>query len=153
MTTDHGPWDDWREVLASTPAQQLGAALDTDQKNPALTHLTAACEAAGIPVGKEDLRILAWLSAWEVPSVVVIADLITRAYESGRQPEPGTSTRWAISTIHPMAPSVPRWVQPYPSEEDARDAVRDVAELAPDKDPRLVSRQVGPWKEAPGGTD
>lgn len=66
--------------------------------------------------------------------------------------EPGTVTEWALAYTH--RPDFPgqaarRVIQPYPGEAEAREAVAEVRRLAPEDEPALMSRKIGPWKEAP----
>jgi hypothetical protein len=61
--------------------------------------------------------------------------------------EPGTRTEWAAR--FDTGPRGYQHAQPYVTEDDAREAVAEVAQLAPDQNPILMSRTVGPWKEVP----
>lgn len=147
----HGPWDTEREVLASVPAGQLAAARDTDDPTPTLTFLTGACDAAGIALGTADLQALRQITGEDIATVVVIGDLITRVAEAGRQlePEPGTVTEWAVRYKGRWGSRESVHIQPYDDEDMSRRAAREVAEWAPHEEPRVMYREVGPWKEAP----
>jgi hypothetical protein len=50
-----------------------------------LRHLVEACDAAGVAVGKYDLRVLAWLARGETLAAQVVLDLISRAHAAGRR--------------------------------------------------------------------
>jgi len=69
------------------------------------------------------------------------------------QPTQGAVTEWALSYIHrPLAGSglpARRVIQPYPDEAMAREAVASIREMAPEDEPRLMRRDVGPWIPAP----
>ena len=61
-------------------------------------------------------------------------------------------TEWALSYVHqPKIPGLPahRHIQPYPDEAMAREAVDAVLGEAPEDEPKLMRREIGPWKEAP----
>ncbi len=45
----------------------------------------APLAAAGVDTGEYDDRIISWLAGWEPETVAVIAGLIGRAYEAGRE--------------------------------------------------------------------
>jgi hypothetical protein len=45
-----------------------------------LRHLVEACDAAGVAVGKYDLRVLDWLARGETSTAQAVLDLITRAH-------------------------------------------------------------------------
>jgi hypothetical protein len=47
--------------------------------------VTAECERAGVGLGAYDARIVAWLGNWEPQTCIVIAGLIRRAWESGKE--------------------------------------------------------------------
>jgi len=64
----------------------------------------------------------------------------------------GAVTEWALSYVHRpnvTGMSVRRVVQPYPDEAMAREAVAAVLGDAPEVEPKLMRREIGPWKEAP----
>ena len=110
--------------------------------------VTGACEKAQVTLGAYDARIIRWLANWEPETCAVIAGLIARA---AQRPE-GTVTEWAVGYTH--YPDVPglaprRVIQAYYSgEADAREAAGEIRRLAPEDEPALMSREVGPWKEA-----
>lgn len=58
----------------------------------ALRMLIATCHAAGVELGAEDRKHLEWVaSAGDVETAVVVAGLIRRAHDTGRQ-EGGASS-------------------------------------------------------------
>jgi hypothetical protein len=69
--------------------------------------------------------------------MAVIADLV-------QLPE-GTVTEWAVR----FGDASSQHVQPYYDEDMARGAAAQVRALSPDTSADVVSRQVGPWTEAP----
>lgn len=115
----------------------------------ALSVLTGACDAAGVELGRYDRITLDWLSQWEPATVAVVASLITRAHEAAGKPDPGTRTQWGVRSIDPRCGSRRARTQAWTCEEEAREAAREISELAPDHEPVVVHREIGPWKEAP----
>jgi hypothetical protein len=156
--TDNGPFETEDEarmtpaVRAIYDAMRSSGLTDaeiaaTDAMRTAL--ITDACDAAGVTLGAYDQRIAAWMGNWEPQTCQVIAGLIARAFEAGRQPEPGTVTEWAVRYRHPSSPFPRHRIQPYPDEDMAREAAAEVRELDPGEEATVMYHQVGPWKEAP----
>ncbi len=82
-----GPYD--------TPSQARGAAAQPcrDQPYVPLRHcahrlLTTAIQGSGMRVGTYDRDVLLWLAAAEPDIAVVVAGLITRAHQAGRDTRP-----------------------------------------------------------------
>jgi|SRR5579875_3080380 len=65
------------------------------ERNAAM--LDEACRAAGIRRGAWDYRILAWLAGWEPETCVVVAGLIQRAHQAGRDAANADHARQAAS--------------------------------------------------------
>jgi hypothetical protein len=67
---------------------------------------------------------------------------------------PGSVTEWALAYTHRPTglPGLParRVVQPYPDEQSARAAVAAVRAEAPEDEPGLMCREVGPWTPVAG---
>lgn len=103
-----------------------------------------------------------WLSAATLaieaqPSGTPAARLAMAALEAAaplmRAEAEGAETEWALSyTYRPRLSGLPvrRVVQPYPDEAMAREAVAAVRDGAPEDEPRLMRREIGPWKDVPG---
>jgi hypothetical protein len=49
-----------------------------------LRYVQAACDEAGLVLGRFDRQVLSWLANWEPAKVQVLIGLIRRAYASGR---------------------------------------------------------------------
>jgi hypothetical protein len=151
--SDHGHYETERQAAHAARAvipPEDGRSILTAAQNRRLIGL--ACEAAGIELGEFDRRILDWISGFEDSTVAVFARLIRRAAE----PPEGTETEWALTYMYrPRLPGLParRVVQPYPDEAMAREAVAAVRSEAPEDDPALMRREIGPWKEAPETTE
>jgi hypothetical protein len=115
-----------------------------------LELLNQAIQDAGLAIGAYDERVLSWLSVYEDSICQVIAGWVARAHEAGRQPEPGTRTRWAVRYKGRYRDALGGFhVQPYDDEDMARRAAREVALSCPPEEPQVMYRTIGPWKEAP----
>lgn len=84
---EHGPFATLREA-ENTPAVRAIYDKVRDPKAPRgmLSELSSrlilnACEAAGVELGEQDRRTIAWLGNWEPHVCQVIAGLIHRAAE------------------------------------------------------------------------
>lgn len=87
--SEHGPFEDEASVSSTPAVRAVFAAFDADpgpgKMSPHnLAMLTGACEAAGVELGRYDKRILAGFSQWEPATCKVLASLIARAYQAGR---------------------------------------------------------------------
>ena len=154
---EYGPFDTEREALATRSAALIRAAYEAHPGVGAsvpecLRILTDACEAYGVALGNWDRGFLKGVAWGETADTVSLAGMITRAYEAGKAAGPdGAVTEWAVGYTH--YPDVPglaprRVVQAYYSgEPDAREAADEIRRLAPQDEPGLMSREVGPWKE------
>jgi hypothetical protein len=85
-----GPFETEQQAHELPAVRAVYAAFDRDHGPGKMTPhtlamLTAACEAAGVELGAYDRRILAWLAGWEPQTAAVVAGLITRAHQAGRQ--------------------------------------------------------------------
>jgi hypothetical protein len=77
-----GPYETVRE--AREAAQPLPE--DPHQWPAANEHqLRTAIGAAGVTLGVYDEAIVRWLAGWEPSTIAVIAGLITRAHEAGKE--------------------------------------------------------------------
>jgi hypothetical protein len=79
-----GPFETEREVAAT-----VRHIYDSPPGTGAWTDgchrlLEGACLAAGVQLGAYDHGILLWLAGWEPSTVAVVAGLITRAHQAGR---------------------------------------------------------------------
>ena len=72
-----GPYDTERQAHADVAAVGHG-------KSALRRHLVAACTESGVPLGDFDLQIIDWLADWEPETVQVIAGLIRRAHQAGK---------------------------------------------------------------------
>jgi hypothetical protein len=148
---DNGPYGDKQAARSAahhaiTP--EPGWSILRDPQNRELLH--CALSAAGVTTGAYDERTITWLAEWEDAVCQVIAGWVTRAHETGRQPEPGTRTRWAVrykGRYHDAPGGF--HIQPYDDEDMARRAARQVALIYPPEEPQVMYRTIGPWKEAP----
>jgi hypothetical protein len=152
---DRGPFETEDDARMTPAVRVVYQAYDHGQGTGDLSGaplILAACEEAGVGTGAYDARIIAWLGNWEPAMCAVIAGLIIRAREAGKTAaNEGAVTEWALSYIHrPSLSGRParRVVQPYPDEAMAREAVAAIVAEAPGDEPRLMRREVGPWKEA-----
>ena len=160
---EHGPFETEDDARMTPAVRAVYQSYDHGQGPGDLSGaplILAACEAAGVELGAYDARIIAWQGNWEPAMCAVIAGLIHRSHEAGKAAATkGAETEWALSyTYRPRLPGLPvrRVVQPYPDEMMARGAVAAVLAEAPDDEPRLMRREIGPWTEVPettGGND
>lgn len=84
-----GPYETERDAAAEPLAREIRAlhkagrvrSGDPDRivSGTQLTHLEAACTAAGVDLGAYDRRILGWLASWDETTAQVIIGLISRA--------------------------------------------------------------------------
>lgn len=150
--TAHGPYETSAEVrnLPSVRAAYDAMHAGRSTAGECEKILRDACGRAGVALGSYDARIIRWLSGWEPEVCAVIAGLIERA----AQPPEGTAAEWAVAYTRTPDPAsglpARRVVQPYPDEDAAREAVREIRRLAPGDDPVVMRCEVGPWKPAPG---
>jgi hypothetical protein len=111
--------------------------------------LTAVLD--GIPLGSYDDRMLAWLAGLDDSTCRALASLMQRCRLAA---PPGSVTEWALAYTHRPTglPGLParRVVQPYPDEQSARAAVAAVRAEAPEDEPGLMCREVGPWTPVAG---
>jgi hypothetical protein len=111
--------------------------------------LERALEAAGVGTSEFERGTAWWLGNWSDGLVAVIARWVTAE-------RPGTATEWALAYTHrPGVPGQParRVVQPYPGEREAQAAVTELLRLAPEDEPALISRTIGPWIPAEESPD
>lgn len=151
MTADHGPFESEDQACATSAVRAVYKAFDA---NPGagrmaphnLAMLTAAAEAAGVELGAYDRRQLGWLAGWEPTTCAVFAGIIHRAHEAGKAAAAeGTVTEWGLRLTGGSGEPI---FDAYPGEEAARYAVPGFQGVF---DTVVVSRECGPWKEAPGG--
>lgn len=164
MADEHGPFATEREAWDTEACKAEQAAWEA---NPVpgegekwnLRMLVSAIEELGVELGDYDHSPLRQVAMYETSKCVALRGIIRRAYEAGlarEQPE-GTVTEWALAYTHRpnVTSGLParRVVQPYPSESEARAAVADLARLAPEDEPALMRRDVGPWTPVPESED
>jgi hypothetical protein len=77
-----GPFSTGREASEAGKAWPVGG-----QDGPAasLAMLMDACLGSGVQLGAWDARIVEWLAGFEPSTCAVIAGLICRAHQAGRQ--------------------------------------------------------------------
>ena len=157
---DQGPFETEDQARMTPAVRAVYEAYDHGQGTGDLSGaplILAACEAAGVELGAYDAHVIAWLGNWEPATCAVFAGLIIRAHEAGKAAATdGARTDWALSYIYrPRLGGLPvrRVIQPYPDEAMARGAVAAVLAEAPDDEPRLMRREIGPWTEAPETTE
>lgn len=126
----HGPYETEREAAHAArslggPARPGYSILSAEQNRQLLT---GACEAAGVGLGAYDERILAWLAGFEDSTCAVIAGLVSRATQVGRQ-------RPARRDRHPrLSDAETRTV--LSALDGAAEAKRDAADMCSECDPR-----------------
>jgi hypothetical protein len=85
-----GPFDTEQQVLELAAVREVYAAFDRDpgpgkMAPHSLRMLLGALAAAGVHVGRYDLRIAEWLAGWEPATVAVIAGWVQRASQADTQ--------------------------------------------------------------------
>ena len=153
MTTDRAPFEDERQAHAAAVAAippEPGWSILSQAQCSELLH--AALTAAGVDTSAFEDRTAWWMANWEDYICAIIARWIASAHEAGTVAGPaGAVTEWALSYTHrPNVTGMPsrRVIQPYPDEAMAREAVASIDAEAPEDEPKLYCREIGPWKEA-----
>ena len=150
--SDNEPYENEREAhaaaVAAVPPEDGWTIL---RKDGCEELLHGALHAAGVETSAYEDGTITWMATHFEDSVVAT---IARWIAQAAEPEPGAVTEWALAYTHrPDLPGVPvrRILQRYPDEADARESVEEIRRLAPQDEPALMSREVGPWKEVNGG--
>jgi hypothetical protein len=86
METMSGPYQTERDTYSEPMLREVSDLHSGDWvrsglvQETVLRHLVEACDAAGVAVGKYDLRVLDWLARGETSTAQVVLDLIARAH-------------------------------------------------------------------------
>jgi hypothetical protein len=150
------PYENDREASAAARAAvppEPGHAILSQEQHSELLHRAFA--ESGVQTSDFEDRSLWWLANYEDYLTAMIARWVRAAYENGKAAGPdGAVTEWALAYTHTPNPAsgLPprREVQPYPDEQSARAAVAAVRAEAPEDEPGLMCREVGPWTPVAG---
>lgn len=150
---ENGPFQSDREAHAAAVAAippEAGWSILSQAQCSQLMH--DALTAAGVDTSAFEDRTVWGLGNWEDYLSATIARWVTAAHEAGKASAAEAEvTEWALSYIHRPAASqglpARRVIELYPDEARARKAVSDMREMRPEDEPKLMRREVGPWKE------
>lgn len=151
---ENGPFQSDREAHAAAVAAippEAGWSILSQAQCSQLMH--DALTAAGVETSTFEDRTVWGLGNWEDYLSATIARWVTAAHEAGKASAmEGAVTEWALSYTHrPNLSGLPvrRVVEMYPDEASTREAVDGLRELSPEDEPKLMRREVSPWKEMP----
>jgi hypothetical protein len=83
----NGPYDSPAQAHDTARQAYQGCAY-APLRHSALSLLMTAVEGTGVRLGAYDRDIIAWLAAAEPQVAVVVAGLVTRAHQAGREATP-----------------------------------------------------------------
>jgi hypothetical protein len=151
MASNVRPYENDREAhaaaVAAIPPEPGWSILSQAQRDRLLRD---ALTAAGVETSAFEDRTAWGLGNWEDYLCATVARWIAAAHEAGKAAGPdGSATAWGLRYESDDGGDV---VMPY-TEEEVRQILREAGRTGPATRRTVVTRQVGPWTEAPETTE